>query len=76
MFQKPELRNEYGREYPPSEHLFAKKSEEEEWAHMSAVQYAYLNKLLRKDLKKKIHKMYKKPESTIYSNKGPSPDEP
>lgn len=51
-------------------------SEEEQWAHMSAVQYAYIGKLLRKDFNKKIKKMFEDPESTICSNKVPITDKP
>lgn len=77
MFPEHKVRNEYVREYTStqSEHLSAKKSEEE-WAQMSAHQYAYLNKLLRQDLKKKTCKMYEKSESDVSPNKEPIPDKP
>lgn len=75
MFLKPELRNEYEREYPPSEHHFAKMSEEQ-WAYMSASLYGVIGKLLRKDFKKVIKKMFENPESTICSNEVPIPDKP
>lgn len=43
---------------------------------LSAFQYAYLNKILRQDLERKIYKMYGKSESNTYSNRVPVPDEP
>lgn len=59
-----------------SEHLSAKVSEEGDWAQLSALQYAHLNKLLRQDLKKKISKMSENSESNVCFSKAPIPDKP
>lgn len=76
MCLKPELRNEYESEYPPSEHPFAKTSNEEEWVHISSALYTACGKLIEKDFNKEVKKMFENPESTICSNKVPIPDKP
>lgn len=78
MSPNQNVRTNYDREYTStqSEDLFAERSEEEEWAQLSALQYAHLNKLLRQDLKKKICKMYENSERNVCYNKEPIPDKP
>ncbi|XP_031219032.1 ankyrin repeat domain-containing protein 20A3-like isoform X9 [Mastomys coucha] len=76
MSLNQKARTNSDREYAStqSKDLCAKRSEEEEWAQLSALQYAHINKLLRQDLKKKICKMYENSENNVCSNKAPIPE--
>ncbi|KAL6093941.1 hypothetical protein STEG23_023294 [Scotinomys teguina] len=54
-----------------SETPFANKTKEEICIEMSAIQQANILKLIRKDNKKQMYKMYEESESNISSNRGP-----
>ncbi|KAL6035189.1 hypothetical protein STEG23_028495, partial [Scotinomys teguina] len=54
-----------------SETPFANKTKEEICIEISAIQQANILKLIRKDNKRQMYKMYEESESNISSNRGP-----
>ncbi|KAL6085124.1 hypothetical protein STEG23_036055, partial [Scotinomys teguina] len=54
-----------------SETPFANKTKEEICIEMSAIQQANILKLIRKDNKRQMYKMYEESESNVSSNRGP-----